>query len=102
MLSVEARSVLRRIRAKIMGGDWVKGGRRVTTSTGEVRHCLLGHLDVELGDAYGPNSLLYAEVYHALGRATGRRNGWGIVGFNDHSMTTVEDVIAVIDEAAAE
>lgn len=115
-LSIEAKSMLRRIRSRVQNGEWTRG---TYMSLGGHHFCLVGMIEVESGEPpYAANLRFYAmgaapierpkntgeEVVQALRHTLferllrGQANTSSIQSWNDHLLTEEEDVIGLIDE----
>lgn len=112
MLSIEAQSALRRMRANVVAGKWIRRDYHLT----EDRACLVGMIDNELETKGGMRTRLHhvsqnplemgflntaEEVSVALKRAIAIKRGFygGVQGWNDSVALNAEDVVALIDEA---
>lgn len=91
MLSVDAQSALRRMRAEVLEGHWIKG----QGADGQGNYCLAGLVAHQAkGDA-----LVHQEVYTAVDLVVRIRGYGSIPSFNDATRTKQGDIVEVIDQA---
>lgn len=96
MLSNEAKSALRRIRAEVLEGHWMKHN----DYDGKGNYCLAGHVNHQASrDRAGRTMSSRMEVHQVLLEVVQARGYLSIPRFNDNPYTTQDDIIAVIDEA---
>lgn len=109
-MDTEQRTILERIKAKVIATHWIKESYKDTHQggrSGKVHYCLVGMINHEQGRE--PTALccehllnddpLAASVWAAIKTLHPGTKATMIEDWNDRSRTTRADVVAVLDEA---